>query len=310
MGRKIPGKKHRGVKDPQKQRTKRFNSVKGKINVPPSDPDLQEVPHSVKRIADLQQQMKDKNYHKRPKITERHKKTGKKEPQFKQRNNESDKQFLQRVKRACSGVIQENAFENKYKVDILRNPETGEVEKLVKKPKDELEELAKKAQKESKMGKGKKGKKRKAEPTEPRLTKSQKRQRKLTERKQRKAINKDLNSRKDVDVVKFGEVVHAPPTLTAPKRVEKSNCAPRPGQKNLLLKSVLQQSQGKPLQSDQKQQSKTENKLRKTSNKAIDKTGKRKNLPNALRRKLENQQTEIINAYRMLKQQKNKSISV
>jgi len=293
MGRKIPGKKHRGVKDPEKQRNTRLKSLKGKVNVPPSDPDFQEVPRSVNRIAELKQLTIHSNKSKR----------SKNKLPFKQRKGESDKQFLYRIQKACDAVIQENAFENKYGVDIKRNPETGEVERLLKRKKDELEELVKKANKDAKGGKSKK---RKAETAEPHLTKSQKRQRKLTERKQKKAARKDWDVHKDV--VKFGEVVHAPPTLSAPKRVAKSNCAPRPGQKNLLLKSIIQN----PEDNSPKNQKQVvyKDKLRKTANKTIDKTGKRKNLPNALRRRLEKQQTEIINAYRMLKKQKNASGAV
>ncbi|CAG9785892.1 unnamed protein product [Diatraea saccharalis] len=47
MGRKIPAKKHRGVKDPHAQQAKRWQSIKGKINTPPKDPDDQPVPKSL-----------------------------------------------------------------------------------------------------------------------------------------------------------------------------------------------------------------------------------------------------------------------
>ncbi|XP_050346080.1 uncharacterized protein LOC126770628 isoform X2 [Nymphalis io] len=47
MGRKIPSKKHRGVKDPLVQQARRLQSLKGKINAPPKDPDDQPVPKSV-----------------------------------------------------------------------------------------------------------------------------------------------------------------------------------------------------------------------------------------------------------------------
>lgn len=47
-----------------------------------------------------------------------------------------------------------------------------------------------------------------------------------------------------------------------------------------------------------------EAKVHNTTNKVIDKKGKRKGLPNALRRQLENQQKEIIDAYKVLKAKK------
>jgi hypothetical protein len=42
----------------------------------------------------------------------------------------------------------------------------------------------------------------------------------------------------------------------------------------------------------------------KTSNKTIDRTAKRKDLPNALRRQLDQQQKEVIEAYRLIKGKK------
>ncbi|KPJ12372.1 hypothetical protein RR48_11628 [Papilio machaon] len=50
MGRKIPAKKHRGVKDPLIQQAKRLKELKGKINAPPNDPDDQPVPKSLTRL--------------------------------------------------------------------------------------------------------------------------------------------------------------------------------------------------------------------------------------------------------------------
>ncbi|KAI5652198.1 hypothetical protein NE865_00536 [Phthorimaea operculella] len=50
MGRKIPAKKHRGVKDPLVQQAKRLESLKGKIDAPPRDPDEQPVPKSLLRL--------------------------------------------------------------------------------------------------------------------------------------------------------------------------------------------------------------------------------------------------------------------
>ncbi|XP_045771333.1 uncharacterized protein LOC123871527 isoform X2 [Maniola jurtina] len=54
MGRKIPAKKHRGVKDPLVQQARRLQSLKGKINAPPKDPDDQPVPKTLTRLFAFQ----------------------------------------------------------------------------------------------------------------------------------------------------------------------------------------------------------------------------------------------------------------
>lgn len=144
MGRKIPGKKHRGVKDPEKQqliRLKRYFfttilivlfstfssccSLKRKINAPPTDPDHQELPKSISRIAELKESLKNKGKAKYHELANKVKR--KKAKQFEQFKGESDKHFLFRIQQACDTVIREKAFENKYGVEIKRNPNTGEV---------------------------------------------------------------------------------------------------------------------------------------------------------------------------------------
>lgn len=79
----------------------------------------------------------------------------------------------------------------------------------------------------------------------------------------------------------------------------------QPGAKDLLLKTILKENTLKP-----KVQFLTSNKksvFQKISGDGkIDKTGKRKDLPNAVRRQLETQQNEVINAYRILKAKKSK----
>ncbi|CAG9133326.1 unnamed protein product [Plutella xylostella] len=53
MGRKIPAKKHHGVKDPVKQQAQRMKKLKTQINAPPTDPDDQPMPRSVARLFGL-----------------------------------------------------------------------------------------------------------------------------------------------------------------------------------------------------------------------------------------------------------------
>lgn len=87
---------------------------------------------------------------------------------------------------------------------------------VVKRKKDELEEFAAQNKKQ------KKGKKKTNKPT---LTKSQKRQLKLKERKEKKLLAQDIEVTRDE--VKFGEIVHAPPTLSFPRKAAKLDGAPR-----------------------------------------------------------------------------------
>lgn len=145
-------------------------------------------------------------------------------PSFIQQKGETDNGFLHRVNIIVENVLKESKFENKYGVKVKRNFQTGEVEDVVKQPKDELREMIKKAKKERKQ----KGNKKKT-PDEPRLTKSQKKTRKLVEKKAQKELNKaavlDFDDYKDS--VQFGEIVHAPPTLITPKKVNKMYGAPR-----------------------------------------------------------------------------------
>lgn len=135
-----------------------------------------------------------------------------------QQPNESDKKFMHRINLDCQSVIKEQAFEDKYKVKIKRNQATGKVEEVVKAGKDQLWEYMKKLKKEQKN----KSKKKKATEEKPRLTKSQKRSLKLKEKKQKKAEN-NFTFDTQKDEVRFGEVVHEPPTLVAPRKTEKND---------------------------------------------------------------------------------------
>lgn len=132
-----------------------------------------------------------------------------------QRRGESDKSFLRRVNIACETAMQEAEFEKKYGVEIKKNPETGKVEEIVKKKKDEIDILMKKARKD---GTKKIKKKPKKNITEPRLTKAEKRKLKLKVKKETKLMGKVDGFDKYKDNVKFGEIVHAPPSLALPKK--------------------------------------------------------------------------------------------
>ncbi|XP_072396757.1 uncharacterized protein [Diabrotica undecimpunctata] len=328
MGRKIPGRKHRGVRDPEKQAAVRFESIKNKINAPPTNPDHQEVSKTLQRIIDLKNKTKSGELFKRnkqPKVEEKNNGNNE-QPKSKEKNNgnnkkskkpferipekparkfvqlpgESDRAFVHRMNRICSEAVKEAEFEDKYGVDIKRN-EDGEVEEVVKRQKDELELLLKKVKKKKQKEEkdGKKKKKKKDKPEAPRLSKWQKRKKKLDEKQQRKELVNVDEFKEYKDHVKFGEIAHAPPSLIAPRRAEKLQSAPRPGNKNLLLKSVIHKSP----EEGTVELTKNKGSINKTS-KVIDKKGKRKELPNSLRRQLDIQQKEIIEAYKKIKSQK------
>ncbi|CAD6222965.1 GSCOCG00005326001-RA-CDS [Cotesia congregata] len=294
MGRKIPGKKHKGTKDPEKQRAKRWAEIKDKVDAPPTNVEDQPIPKSLERMINLKNNMKNRkklsgeksNKEKKNKlitvglesnrqVLDPKAKPEKVVPVFSQRPGEPDYKFLHRVNGETINYLKEAEFENKFNVQIVRNPETGRPEGLQKKPKDEIDELLRLKMKHKNIGKKKKVK----SITEPKLTKVQKRKIKLQEKKAKKLSNNadDFNIYKDK--VEFGEVAHAPPELN----VKPSKADKVPAKKELLLHSLLN------------------NKSDKAQPKSIDKTGKRKNLPSAERRILEKHQSEVIEAYKLLK---------
>lgn len=308
MGRKIPGRKHRGIRDPEKQAAVRFESIKYKINAPPSNADNQDLPKSLQRIIDLKNKVKSGDFFKKKPKNEKieyndSRKQERPARDFIQFPGETDREFVHRVNKICTHVVKEAEFEERYGVEIKRN-ENGEIEGVVKRQKDELELLLKKAKKKSKEEqKGKKKKKKKEKEGAVRLSKWQKRKKKLNDKKERKEMENVDEFKQYKDEVKFGEIAHVPPSLVAPRRVEKHETVPRPGKKNLLLKTLIESTNKK---SSSTVNMEHKNNLNKTRDKAINKTGKRKELPTSLRRQLDQQQKEIISAYKELKAKKYK----
>ncbi|XP_076235511.1 coiled-coil domain-containing protein 137 [Calliopsis andreniformis] len=300
MGRKIPGKKHRGVKDPFKQQAKREAELEIKINVPPKDPDDQAIPKSLERVIKLKEAVKSGRIIKRKKKKKKNPwicvggqvpqpvhpkaKPEKVVPIFKQRPGETEEQFMHRVNRDTHAFLNETAFEKKYGVQVNRNPETGYIEGLTKCSKSELDHIEMLRAKHKNIKKKKKQK-----GNEIKLTKSQKRQEKLRlkkEKKQQKEMDEFKNFK---DEIKFGEVVHEPPELKTRPKAADSVPNMKPGKKDLLLHSLLKENQTPKTGS-----SKTV---------SIDRSGKRKNLPVAERRQLDRDQSDVIAAYRRLKAQ-------
>lgn len=300
MGRKIPGKKHRGVKDPFKQQAKRQAELETKINAPPKDAE-QAIPKSLERVVKLKEAVKSGKITKIKKKKKKKNKNGlisvgeqnskplhpkarpdKVVPIFKQRPGESQERFLHRVTRDTHAFINETTFEKKYGVQVNRNPETGHIEGLSKCEQTELDKI------EMLRAKHKNIKKKKRKNiNEPKMTKSEKRREKLKLKKQKQMEEKvdDFDSFKDQ--VKFGEVAHEPPQLKVRPRKADTISASKPGKKELLLHSVLKKNEKAKMGSKKKA--------------FIDKSGKRKNLPLGERRQLEKQQTEIIAEYRRQK---------
>lgn len=109
--RKIPAKKHRGVKDPEEQRRQREEKVKLKVNSAPKDLDDQEMP---KKLQKLIQSKSDAKVVKKTTAKKSHlldsaqhmgyemtlpgmKRPLKPIPHFKQNPGESEKQFFNRI---------------------------------------------------------------------------------------------------------------------------------------------------------------------------------------------------------------------
>ncbi|PSN36844.1 hypothetical protein C0J52_14974 [Blattella germanica] len=294
MGRKIPGRKHRGVKDPEIQRAKRNELLKDKINAPPQNLDFQEIPKSLRRISQINKAIKDgtfkmkktKKKKKRDLLIDTTKLEGKNVklpgmtrpekpiPSFVQRPGESDDRFLYRIEQACHSAIQESKFEDKYGVTVNVNHETGETT-IKKKPKEELDDL------EMPLLKNNNNK-----PWRKNREPSKKKEKKKMKEKEMK-LKKEENSKDEFehfhDEVKFGEVVHAPPSFsTLPKRAVSKDITGRPGKKDLLLKTVLQ-SNG--------DSSPTTSKV------------KWKKMPVIAKEKMELQRLRAVEAYRMMKAQ-------
>lgn len=303
MGRKIPGKKHHGVKDPLKQQAKRLEELKTKINAPPKDINDQGLPKSLQRVIDLKNKVKSGMVMKKKrkkskrglivvgnennKLPHPKAKPEKVVPIFNQKPGETPAAFVRRVGRETEIFLHESKFENKYNVQVKRNTETGEIEGLEKRPKDEIEELLKLKSKHKNIKKKKK--KSKNPEGEVKLTKGQKRKKKIEMKKDKKLQDQIDEFETFKDNVGFGEVAHAPPELKIrPRKAEKETII-RPGRRDLLLNSMLERN-------------KEPNKA--ISKKTINTSGKRKDLPVGERARLEKHQSDAIAAYRLLKARK------
>ncbi|XP_017782369.1 PREDICTED: coiled-coil domain-containing protein 137 [Nicrophorus vespilloides] len=294
MGRKIPARKHKGVRDPEKQRQERLNKIKHLINCPPSDINNQEIPRSLLEIMELKKKALEPMQRRKPKRNKNEftipGSNGKKV--LKRLDCESKEEFLDRVNNVCDDLVADAEVSKKYNVELKRN-DSGDIVDVVKGKKDVLEEYVNKITKE-------KNKKGKAKAKGDGLRKTQRRALKLKEKKAVKEARDVDEFKKMKDDVAFGEIVHAPPTLVVPRRGQTKDGADRPGKRNLLLKSMM---------TNDGDEAKAASgikvgKVSKAAGTQFDRTGKRKDMPAALRRQLDKQQSEVIQAYKDLKKKK------
>ncbi|XP_015439100.1 PREDICTED: coiled-coil domain-containing protein 137 [Dufourea novaeangliae] len=308
MGRKIPGKKHRGIKDPFKQHAKRQAELETKINEPPKDVDEQAIPKSLEKVVKLKEAVKSGKITKvkkkkkkktalisvggeTPKPLHPKSKPDKVVPIFQQRPGESQERFLHRVDRDTHAFIKETAFEKKYGVQVNRNPQTGKIEGLEKCNRTELDTIEMLRAKHKNIRK----KKKKRGADEIRMTKSEKRKEKLRLKKEKKKQENTNDFENLKDQVEFGEVAHEPPHINTRPKAADSTTNGMPGKRDLLLHSLLKNNE--------------KTKVGSQKSASIDRSGKRKNLPVGERRQLEKDQNDVIEAYRRLKAQRSTDIN-
>lgn len=235
MGRKIPAKKHRGVKDPLVQQARRLEGLKGKINAPPKDPDEQLVPKSLTRLFAFQEKKTEKNITKKNKINNQIKNNkgniiggrasgASPNPVSRLRKlpGESGREFSLRINSAVKAL--HNPVEDlHYPRDFEAEDEKG------LQMSEYRERRARKRRKAALASRGAP-----SPAAEPRLSRTQKLALKKKAKKS-KAIQAGSERREvEYERVSFGEVSHAPPALHF-----KAAGAPRPGRRQLLLSSLL-----------------------------------------------------------------------
>ncbi|XP_014240681.1 coiled-coil domain-containing protein 137 [Cimex lectularius] len=268
MGRKIPGKKHRGIKDPHEQQSRRNEQLKNKINAAPLNPDEQEVPKSFIEIS-------------RPVSTKENVVTYPKLPHFaandtsdimnlsedkllplmEQKAGESEEHFLDRIQSATDELMDEAQMEAKFNVKVKRN-KYGHVEKVEMGKSNNTDNMPE--------AETRKRSKKKVPETENKVKRLSKRKR----NKLKKTAQQEPISDVKYDKVKFGEVVHEPPNF---KKLPRGVEGHKSKGKNLLLNSFLGGDQ---------------------------KPSRNINVSMSMKQKLEKQRKEVVAAYRLLKASK------
>ncbi|XP_063240987.1 coiled-coil domain-containing protein 137 [Bacillus rossius redtenbacheri] len=255
MGRKIPGAKHRGTKDPFAQNARRNAALAKKVNAPPADPDQQDVPRSLERLMRLMQAVKDGAFEGRrrrrrgavapaqrpllPGMMRPEKPT----PVFRRRPGESEAGFVRRMEAECQEVVAEAKLEKDYDVSVQRSAATGQVTGVTRRQRIQLDRMLERYDAPASDNKDKN--KEEGQPGRKERWKLRKKE-KLFKKKQRREEGDEFARFRDH--VGFGEVVHAPPVLKAPRRAAVvgpgAETVPRPGKKALLLTAVLEPASG------------------------------------------------------------------
>ncbi|XP_067860101.1 coiled-coil domain-containing protein 137 [Heptranchias perlo] len=265
--------KHRKIKavdpyyaGPRKKKQQQQGDSEPKHNMKPKNIDDQEIPYKVREIMRSKEKMKKQMNKQKRKAAKPEKKPASVTsdlhrdipvPKFKRRKWESEKAYIQRMEE-----------ETKHVMFMTKN-------QLHRCPEMENEEEEKESSVKSKS-------ERKKEFDKKRLGRLI---RKKVERKEVK-LEKEMFT----DTVRFGEVVKQPPTLTAKPR--KSQATDRPGQRQLLLKSLIEQS----------------NCASKRSREAFQGI-KLSTMSMARQRMMMEERERVIKAYRALKKQKQQTLS-
>lgn len=342
MGRKIPTRKHMGVRDPDKQRQQREKLLKAKREDAPPDDFSQPIPKKLAHILKLSKLIEE------GKIVEksRKKKAGKKNnisheenellrtdnfaggtgntlpgmkrplkhlPTLTMRPGENKRSFLHRVNMWTENIVKESKFESQFGVDIVRDADTGQVKALEKRKKDEIDKIAEKealkarltAQKESGQ-KPKKSKKKLAEEIAAKEAKKKKNIERM-KRNRTKLLEKAHKREEEKDQFPVRETIKFGEVVDRPPEftVLPRKAIDEKNLKNLMFNQMLLQGKNaeKGNNSVEKGSRVTEGK----SEPSKKSTGKLKDLPPGQRRQIEQQQKIAIAAYRLLKAKKAKA---
>ncbi|XP_030035656.1 UPF0653 protein C607.02c [Manduca sexta] len=230
MGRKIPAKKHRGVKDPLVQQARRLQSLKSKINAPPNDPDDQPVPRSLTRLFEFQNKHKEDKTHKKKKPLKRleHAKGHNK-------NDKASDNPVSRLRKLPGETGRDFSLRINSAMKALHNP-TEQLDY----PQDLMEEEDEKGARMAAQRERRARKRRRAhahtDSADPLPTRAQRLAAKKLHNKQ-KALEAQQEKREVVyERVPFGEVCSAPPALRPHKRRAQ---AQGPARRGLLLSAML-----------------------------------------------------------------------
>lgn len=148
-------------------------------------------------------------------------------PLFEQKHNESDNKFLKRVEKMTKERIQQSKFEDKYDVDIMPDPETGETKMISREDENE-----------------KKRKRKKVGEDGEEIPKKMNRKKAMKLKRKEKLAGKMDDFSHLSDRVQFGDVVLRPPEINvAPKKAPTDDSRSKPGRKSLLLKKMFTDAQ-------------------------------------------------------------------